>query len=832
MLQKSIYTIFFLLSTYITLCQTATVTGTIKDEEGIPIPYVQIAVLEDGAKNTTTDGYGKYSLEVPTDKEITISVYNISYKQLNKKVKLKAGEVFTLDPKLEFKNVISQVDITYEKNRTVEMTTIDPKNIFYIPSPSGNIEDIIKTQIGTSSNNELSSGYSVRGGNFDENLVYVNDIEVYRPFLARSGQQEGLSFANPDMVSNINFSAGGFEAKYGDKMSSVLDITYKKPLKFGGTASGSLLGGNLSLQGVSKNRVLAWSVGSRYKSNAYVLKGLDTKGEYRPRFYDVQTFLTFTLNEKWTVEFLGNISNNQYLVIPANRETTFGTIKDAVKFTVYFDGREVTQYNTMMGGLSTTFKPNRKTKLKLITSAFNTKEQENFTVQGQYYIDQLEADFSKDNFGQVAFNRGVGTFINNGRNAIEATVINIEHKGTHKIRKNSELLWGARFQHEIIDDKLSEWKMIDSTGYVKPYNANEINLTEVIKSKNNLESNRIQGYLQYLYSKQLRDSSMVSITGGVRANYWSYNSQTVISPRVTLSYKPHWKRDILFRASYGYYYQPPFYREMRGFDGQLNPNIKAQQSIHYLLSADYNFKLWNRPFKIILAGYYKDMKNLIPYEIDNTRIRYFAKNNSVGYTTGIDLRINGEFIKGIESWATIGVLRSYENIKDDRKVTYFNAAGDSIIPGYTFDTKAVDSIVVHPGYIPRPTDQLVTFGMFFQDYLPKLPSCKMYLNVQFGSGLPFGPPEHIRWKQVFRMPPYRRVDIGFAYQIIKEEKPLAKTNPFHFMKAAFISIEVFNLLQINNTVSYTWITDVTGRQYAIPNYLTRRQLNVKLQVKF
>ena len=409
MLQKAVYSLFFFLITCAALCQTATVSGTIKDADGIAIPFVQIAVLEDGAKNTSTDSYGNYSLEVPAEKDITISVYNISYIQFNKKLNLKPGEKVIFSPKLETKNVITQVDVTYEKNRNVEMTTIDPKNIFYIPSPSGNIEDIIKTQIGVSSNNELSSGYSVRGGNFDENLVYVNDIEVYRPFLARSGQQEGLSFANPDMVSNINFSAGGFEAKYGDKMSSVLDITYKKPLKFGGTASGSLLGGNLSLQGVSKNGVFAWSIGSRYKSNSYVLKGLDTKGEYRPRFYDVQTFLTFTLNEKWSVEFLGNVSNNQYLVIPANRETTFGTIKDAVKFTVYFDGREVTQYNTVMGGLSTTFKPNNRTKLKLITSAYNTKEEENYTVQGQYYIDQLEADFSKDNFGQVAFNRGIGT---------------------------------------------------------------------------------------------------------------------------------------------------------------------------------------------------------------------------------------------------------------------------------------------------------------------------------------------------------------------------------------------------------------------------------------
>lgn len=832
MLQKHVYTFILFLFGVICFGQTATISGTIKDDDGVSIPDVQIAILEDGAIYTTTETNGKFTLTVPADKDITLSIYNISYKQVNQKFKLKAGEKTIFNTRLATKNNINQVDVVYEKNRNLEIQRIDPKNIFYIPSPSGNIEDIVKTQIGVSSNNELSSGYSVRGGNFDENLVYVNDIEVYRPFLARSGQQEGLSFANPDMVSNINFSAGGFEAKYGDKMSSVLDITYKKPLKFAGTVSGSLLGGSLHLQGVSKNRVVAWSLGSRYKSNTYLLKSMDTKGEYRPRFYDIQSFITFTLNEKWSIEFLGNISNNQYLVIPANRETTFGTVNNAVKLSVYFDGRELTQYNTYMGGLSTIYKPNSKTKLKLITSVYNAKEEEKYTVQGQYYIDQLEADFGKDNFGQVAFNRGVGTFLNNGRNRIDAKVYNIEHKGTRLIGKSSELLWGARYQHEIIDDKLSEWRTIDSAGYVAPYSSTEINLIDVVKTKINLSTNRVQGYLQYSYSKQLRDSSVLTVTGGIRANYWDYNKQTVVSPRLTLSFKPNWKQDMLFKASYGYYYQPPFYREMRGFDGKLNPTIKAQQSIHYLLSGDYNFKLWRRPFKIILAGYYKELKDLIPYEIDNTRLRYFAKNNSVGYTQGADLRINGEFIKGIESWATLGYLKTMENISDDRKVTYFNSDGDTIVNGFTFNNKAVDSSVVYPGYIPRPTDQRITFGMFFQDYIPRLPSCKMYLNMQFGTGLPFGPPGHERWKQVFRMPPYRRVDIGFAYQIIKEDKPLPKKNPFHYLKGMFISVEVFNLLQIDNTVSYTWITDVTNRQYAVPNYLTKRTLNLKLQVKF
>ncbi|MBK8365923.1 MAG: carboxypeptidase regulatory-like domain-containing protein [Bacteroidetes bacterium] len=558
MLQKHVYTFILFLIGVICFGQTATISGTIKDDDGVSIPDVQIAILEDGSINTNSDANGKYTLTVPADKDITLSVYSISYKQVNQKFKLKAGEQKNYSPRLATKNNFEIVDVVYEKNRAVEMQSINPKNFIYIPGVSQNIEELIKTQIGVSSNNELSSGYSVRGGNFDENLVYVNDIEVYRPFLARSGQQEGLSFANPDMVSNINFSAGGFEAKYGDKMSSVLDITYKKPLKFAGTVSGSLLGGSLHLQGVSKNRVIAWSLGSRYKSNTYLLKSMDTKGEYRPRFYDVQSFITFTLNEKWSIEFLGNVANNQYLVIPANRETTFGTVNNAVKLTIYFDGRELTQYTTMMGGLSTTFKPNAKTKLKLIASAYNAKEEENYTVQGQYYIDQLEADFGKDNFGQVAFNRGIGTFLNNGRNRIDATVLNVEHKGTRLIGRNSEFLWGARYQHEIIEDKLSEWRTIDSAGYVAPYSATEINLIDVVKTKINLQSNRVQGYVQYVFSKQLKDSSTITATGGVRANFWDYNKQTVVSPRLTVSYKPYWKQDILFKASWGYYYQPPF----------------------------------------------------------------------------------------------------------------------------------------------------------------------------------------------------------------------------------------------------------------------------------
>ena len=781
---------------------------------------------------TNSNEKGFYSLKVDAGKTITLVFLSASYQTINHTITAVAGENITFSPKMEFKNNLTEVEVTDVKGRSGESIRIDPLVFNQLPSPTGNIEDIIKTQIGVSSNNELSSGYSVRGGNFDENLIYVNDIEVYRPFLVRSGQQEGLSFANPYMVQNINFSAGVFEARYGDKLSSVLDITYKKPLKFEGNASASFLGGNVQLEGISKNRLVAWNIGTRYRSNVYLLKGLDTKGEYRPSALDFQTFLTFDVNPKLKIEFLGNLNNNKYLVIPANRETTFGTVNDALKFTVYFDGKELMQYNTTMAGLSATFKPNGKTRLKFISSVYRANEEEIYTVQGQYYIDQLEADLGKPSFGQVAFNRGIGTFINNGRNYLTASVVNFEHKGSHVINESSQFLWGGRLQLENIEDKLSEWKSMDSAGYLVPYSANSIELTDVYKTKISLPSQRSQLYSQYNLTKSLKDSSTFFLTAGVRANYWTINEQLLISPRVTMAYKPKWKADWMFKLSSGLYYQPPFYRELRGLDGKVNTTVKAQQSIHIVFSGDYIFKMWERPFKLITALYYKNLSSIIPYEVDNVRIRYFANNNTKGYATGIDLRINGEFVKGVESWASIGLMRTYEYSKDNIHYIYYNKRNEEIIRGYTFDQVKADSVQVDPGFIPRPTDQLVTFGLFFQDYLPKAPAFKFNMNLQFGSGLPFGPPTHIRWQQVLRMPPYRRVDAGFAYNVLRSGREFKSKSATNRLKEMWVYLEVFNLLQVQNTVSFTWIQDVTGNRYAVPNYLTNRQLNLRLQIRF
>jgi hypothetical protein len=772
-------------------------------------------------------------MEVPADKEIEVTFANLSYNTRKQTITPKPGEKLKLSLSLKFKNELTGVVITNE-NRKTESIFIQPKDYFKLAGPNPDISKLLLSQgLGVQSSNELSTGYSVRGGNYDENLVYVNDVEVFRPQLARSGQQEGLSFPNPDMVSGINFSSGGFEAKYGDKLSSVLDVQYRKPRNFSATVSGGLLGGSVHVQDITKNRFFSWQVGARYRSTQYLLKTLDTKGEYKPSFYDVQSLFNFAFTEKFSVEVLANVTGNKYLVVPTDRETTFGTFQQALRFKVFFDGQEISQFDTYFGAISATYKPKDSLQLKFIASAYNDQEDETFTVQGQYFIDELNTDFGSSGFGNVAFSRGIGTYINNGRNYLNATILNTEHKGKYLMRKNQQLLWGARAQHEIVHDKLGEWNYVDSAGYSIPQgNPNSVDLPYVIRTSNNVESTRLMGYGEYIITQQLRDTSSFTLTAGIRSNYWTFNQQNVISPRATFAYDPNWKKDWVFRASYGYYYQPPFYRDMRNLAGQINPAIRAQESIHYVLSADLNFKMWQRPFKFMGAMYYKDLRDLIPYDIDNVRIRYYATNNSRGYATGIDARLNGEFIKGTESWISMSVMNTREKIAGLGQYQYTDVNGNAWYPGVSV-TQVKDSVFVKKGYIPRPTDQLVTFNMFFQDYLPKLPKCKMYLSLIYGTGLPVT----ILGKKYdmannFRYPPYRRVDIGFSYDIVKEDKPLSKENKLHFIKAAWVSLEVWNLLGINNTVSYTWIKDVSNTQYAIPNYLTNRQLNLKLQIKF
>ena len=825
---RTLLSLFFLFSFTTINSQTATVEGTVKDSTGSGVENVYVGYV--GSKDAIyTDAKGNFKITIPAGKDISIAATSTGYTAFRLTLKLSEGENYRMTILLKKKKIIGGV---VEIIDTIRSADFIPTHIFdHLPGPSVDISAILRFA-GAQSSNELSNQYSVRGGNFDENLVYVNDIEVYRPFLTRSGQQEGLSFVNVDMTEGVLFSTGGFEAKYGDKMSSVLDIKYRTPSKFKGVASASLLGFNAEVEGANKNKRLTWMIGIRNKSNRYLLQSLDTQGDYNVKFNDIQTLVTYNFTDNWSIDYLGSYAENRYNIIPATRETDFGTLNNALRFTVYFDGQAINRFQTLFNALSLNFDNHQHWRTKFIISSFNTYESETFDIQGQYYIDQLEADFGKPTFGQVSFNRGVGTFLNHARNYLDAWVNNAEIK-TWRTGEKFTWQFGARFENDRITDELSEWNNVDSAGYSIPYQpTNSLDLQEVVKSKAQLFSNRVMGYAQVRYLSVLKDSSQLSATFGIRANYWDLNNQIIVSPRGQVTFKPNWKKNIIFKAAAGLYSQPPFYRELRGFDGTINESIRAQTSVHGVLSSDWSFKAWNRPMRFIVEGYYKYLDNLIPYEVNDVRIRYYGKNLSHGYAYGLDLKLNGQIVNGVESWANLSILQTKEDLYNDNYYLYLNSDGDTIIPGYTFNNVRQDSIIQIPGMIPRPTEQFLTFALYFQDYLPILPDCKMNLGLIVGTGLPFGPPTHERYKAIFRMPPYKRVDIGFSYQIIKAEKPLSKNNPFHFMKSLWMGVEVFNLLQIQNTLSYYWVKDVTGRSYAIPNYLTNRLLNVRMIVHF
>ena len=794
-----------------------TINGTITDEQNNSLLSVNISILNQ-SMGAISDENGKYSLEIPPNRSVVVVYSFIGYEMEKIRIPmLKEGQNYTLNIQLKTSStLLEDVIITDQKSRKESFSRIKPKHVSVLPGNSGGIEAILKTLPGVSSANELSSQYSVRGGNFDENLVYVNGIEVYRPFLVRSGQQEGLSFVNTDMVSSILFSAGGFDAKYGDKMSSVLDITYKRPRENAATLQLSLLGGAAHFEGITKNGRLSYLIGARHKTSQYLLNSLDTEADYSPKFSDIQTFVNFELNTNWQISFLGNISSNQYKMVPKNRDTEFGTVNEALKLTIYFEGQEVDKYQTYFGALSSSYQPNTKLQLQFTTSAFRTFEQENFDILGEYWLYQLENNLGSDNFGDIAFDRGVGKYINHARNSLNATVTNFSHKGNY----NNESLkfdWGFRVQKEEIEDKISEWNLIDSAFFNFPHpddnigdTANpdqQIIMSELLKTQINLSSYRNSGYIQVS-----KDIGNLTITGGNRGSYWTYNEELLMSPRVSLAYAPIWKKDIVFRAASGIYYQSPFYKELRTPEGTLNRNIKAQKSTHYVLGADYLFYSWGRPFKWITEVYYKNLENLIPYKVDNVRIQYLANDLSNGYARGIDMKINGEFVSGVESWVSLSVMKTEEDIVGD------------------FITNT-DGSTTEAGFIPRPTDQRVNFSMFFQDYIPGNPNYKMHLNLVYGTGLSFGPPKAEKYQDILRIPDYRRVDIGFS-AVLKSEGKKSRLKWLNAFKSIWLSAEVFNLLDINNTVSYLWVADITGRQYAVPNYLTSRQLNTKLILTF
>jgi len=808
--------------------QQATVIGTLKDEQGKPIEGVTI-IIKNTLKGTISNERGNYKLSIPADKDVTIVFSHIQFETQRKVVRASAGSKYLLNFSFKEGRTVLPIFIVEDKKtrQKVSMFRVDPKIVEYIPTVSGGIEGLIKTLPGVSSNNELSSQYSVRGGNYDENLIYVNDFEIYRPFLIRSGQQEGLSFINPNLVSSISFSAGGFEARYGDKMSSVLDIKYKKPRGFGGSVSASLLGSAMHLEGDNENHRFTYLFGARYKSNQYILNSLQTKGQYKPSFIDIQTYMTYDLTTEFELGFLGYYSRNKYLVEPDSVVTRFGNVLDVVELAIFFDGQEVDEYETAMGGLSLNYTPNKNLSLKWLASAYLTKEDETFDIIGDYFLYAVETDLGKDDFGQRAFSLGWGTSHDWARNYLDAMVLNTELKGGYSSNnKNHYLQWGAKYQYEDINDEINEWLRVDSVGFSLPYSDSIVLISEVLKTNIGLSSSRVTAYIQDDWIITQDDTTKeITLTAGVRAHYWNFNNELLISPRVQFSFRPlswrknkpnkegiHEKRDVIFKGAAGFYYQPPFYREFRDRDGIINNNIRSQRSIHAVLGADWNFKMWKRPFKFTAEAYYKQLNNLIPYDLDNVLIRYHAKNNAKGYAAGIDFRINGEFVPGAESWASLSFLRTEENLDDDYNIV----SGDT----------------VSKGFIPRPTDQLVNFGMFFQDYLPGNKNFKVHLNFLFGSSLPFGPPEAIQARNAFRAPPYRRIDIGFSALLVSKDKELPPKSPFRHFESIWITAEIFNLLQIDNTVSYLWVKDLNNAVYAVPQNLTTRRINIRLITKF
>ncbi len=815
-MKQSLLILLFLISGFISsglTAQNTIIEGFVKDNNDVPLEFVSVALLGTST-GTTTNKDGFFSLRIAPDIEHTLVFSYLGFEQRRVEIILSPGERRNLSIYLSpLSTNLPDVEVSDKQIISSQFIKIDPKLTNLIPGPGGGVENLLKTMPGVSSSSELSSQYSVRGGNFDENLVYVNGIEIYRPFLVRSGQQEGLSFVNSSLISSITFSAGGFDAEYGDKMASVLDITYKTPTEFKGSFSMSLLEGSMHVEDALLDDRLTYLLGVRHKSNQYLLGTLDTQGDYKPQFTDIQTLVNYSFTPAWELSFLGNYSRNQYLFKPQRQETRFGTVKEVKQFTVLFDGQERDLFLTALGALSLNYQPEKGQKYQLITSVFQTDETENFDIKGSYLLERVETSLGSSEFGQpTGTPLGAGAFHNHARNYLNAIVWNIEHKG-EIATDNNTLLWGLKYQYEDIYDKLSEWNLVDSAGYAIPRQPrNAILLQDTVNARIFLQSSRISGFLQNSWEFGSSHGRYI-LTAGVRSSYWNYNHQWLVSPRATLLYKPVWAPRMVLRASGGLYQQPPFYKELRDFQGNLNPDIKAQESMQIVLGAEYNMQFWGRPFKYTGEIYYKDFNNLIPYVLDNVRIRYYANNNATGYGTGIDMKINGEFVPGVESWASLSLMQTREKIEGSY---YLDDEGNQIPHGYT----------------PRPTDQRFAFSLFFQDFLPRNPSYKVNLALIYGSGLPISPPTHQKFRSAIYMPPYRRVDIGFSKELIGSKSSFGEGNPLKHINSMWIAAEIFNLLEINNTISYLWIKDISNDYYAIPNFLTSRLINVKLIAEF
>ena len=774
------------------IAQTFTLRGKVTDEDQNPVELATVACLKQGTV-AMTSLKGEYSLKLQSADSVVIQVSMIGYKTKTRVLRKPRG-VQTLQMVLHEDNkMLSQVTITGQKIQTSQTQELKTEQLKQMPSATGNaVEELIQSQAGVSTHSELSSQYNVRGGSFDENSVYINNVEVYRPFLVRSGQQEGLSIINPDMVEKIGFSTGGYEAKYGDKMSSALDITYKRPKKFEATAAMSLLGASAYV-GFS-NKKLAWANGLRYKTNKYLLGSLDTDGEYKPSFLDYQTYLSYKPNKRWTIDFIGNISDNHYDFTPTDRETSFGTMENVKSFKVYFDGREKDLFRTYFGTFSITRHFGDSTSVSLLGSAFSSKEQERYDIQGQYWLTQTE----------TSENLGVGTYFEHARNYLKSNVASVKLIVRHKTKRHT-IEGGLTWKTESVKERSVEYEMRDSAGYSIPHNGKDLYMIYSLKAANSLKANRIEGYLQDTYRfRGANQETLYTLNYGIRFSHWNFNKETIVSPRVSLGIVPAFNQDLTFRLATGLYYQAPFYKELRDTStvngvtiAELNKKIKSQRSIHFIGAVDYRFKLNNRPYKFTAEAYYKALGNLVPYSVNNVKVVYYGNNECSGHAAGIDLKLFGEFVPGTDSWISLSIMDAKMKLN-----------GKSI---------------------PLPTNQRYGINMFFTDYFPGTDRWKMSLKLAYADGLPFSAPHKELESNSFRAPAYKRADIGMSYRALNNEDRKMKKSPF---KNIWLGIDCLNLFGINNVNSFYWITDVTSHQYAVPNYLTGRQINARLLFEF
>ena len=808
----------------------AYVSGRVMDENENTIANASVIILGKPTGIISNDS-GYFRIKVPAEKSFALIFSYTGYAETQINFLLSDKEEEKVTVKMQrMGRTLNTVLVGDERERKeLGLTKINPKNALVLPSTVGGIEGLIKILVG--SNNELTSQYSVRGGNYDENLIYINDFEIFRPYLVRSGQQEGLSFINPEMAKNVSFYNGGFQAKYGDKMSSVLDIQYKKPKNFGGSAYVSLLEQGLHLEGSAKNERLTYLVGVRNRSNRNLLSSQETKGAYIPTSSDVQAYLTYKLNDKWQLEMLANFSATRFTLIPESSKKTssvFSPLFTAnLGLDIFFEGQEKDGYKTNLIGLSAINQPNKKLRLKWMLSRFQNKENENFDIAGAYLFGERNFDNTSSSFGQIVNPLGAGYYQNYGRNALNIDVWNAGLKGSSE-QGNHFVQFGNSIEQTNITDKLYEWEYQDSANYSLPVNTGRLNT--FLNTTANLSIKKYSGYVQdnINFSNGKRD---ITLQAGLRYNYNSLNKEFLISPRAQVSIKPNWKKDVVFKLAAGIYNQPPFYRELRKYDGTLNTAVKSQKSYQVVAGLDYNFKNDNRPFRITTEAYYKNIRDLIPYDVDNVRIRYFGNNNAKGYAYGIETRLYGELVKDAESWLSVGLMHTKENIDGDYYYQYKNAAGE-IITAKTADQVVADSVRQDVGWVRRPTDRLLTIGLFLQDYLSTNKNFRVHLNMLYGSNMPFNIPNSVKYRNALVIDPYIRIDIGFSALLLSEKNSRRSHSPFRNFENIWVSFEVFNLIDRPNTISYQLVKDFSNAVYSIPNRLTPRLVNFKIVARF